>query len=68
MACRRSINEYVIRLMFDIIQHHHFDVLCVILIYLRSMRRGRCASRTACRSPTSISEGFQNRLDTLTDL
>ncbi|XP_041999114.1 uncharacterized protein LOC121748690 [Salvia splendens] len=41
MASTKSMNEMVLQVMSDIIRDHHFDVICVILIYLRSIRRGR---------------------------
>ncbi|XP_042067424.1 uncharacterized protein LOC121810744 [Salvia splendens] len=41
MASRRAMNEMIIQVMTDIIRDHQFDIICVILIYLRSIRRGR---------------------------
>ncbi|XP_047949468.1 uncharacterized protein LOC125195352 [Salvia hispanica] len=49
MATPNSVNESVIQVMSDVIRDHHFDVICVILIYLRSMKRGRRGFSTDIR-------------------
>ncbi|XP_047952959.1 uncharacterized protein LOC125198692 [Salvia hispanica] len=49
MATPNSVNESVIQVMSDVIRDHHFDVICVILIYLRSMKSGRRGFSTDIR-------------------